>query len=210
MTRSTKALSFIAIFALGAWAARTLSTAPATPAAQVSADAEESAPSLARASAPTSRPSSNEITSRKAVAQPPSTCSADCASSESALEGRSDRVLETKLDRARRALPTVAQVQSSARRGDDVHHTPPAILESGRAIGEAMADADRDPASRAKTMDFLLACAEDREVLPSVRAHCLAAAQRSSRKWSRLVPFSQLRVSSEIRVLAARIPIPQD
>jgi hypothetical protein len=144
------------------------------------------------------------------------TCSASCSDEKSSTAAAPRPALkpvigqnkpEIDFAQIRDSLPTHKSVQEALSRGEDIHGSPKFISASGRDIGRLMAAADKDPNNQKPAMDLLIACAEDREVVRSVRAHCYSAAVRSTRRWKLFVPMSELRVDDEIKALAARFPI---
>jgi hypothetical protein len=162
---------------------------------------------------PTVRPNDKQTVKQTNV-NPKSPLAAACSTScaEDKVEDKAQSKVPSKISdidlrRIRESLPTQKTIQEAMARGEDVHGSPKFITEAGRDIGRAMSAADQNPNLQKPALDLFVSCAEDRDLVRSVRAHCYSAALRSTRKWAMFIPVSELRVDDEIKVMAARFPI---
>ncbi|NDF15045.1 hypothetical protein EB061_06945 [bacterium] len=93
-----------------------------------------------------------------------------------------DDPLQDRIATARRSLPTLASIRSEM--PADLHGAPEGVLHAGAAIGELREHLLRHPEEFARASEFFAECAENREVLPAIRALCLHSAKERPAQWA--------------------------
>jgi hypothetical protein len=102
------------------------------------------------------------------------------------------------------SLPTLDDMKELS--PEEVHHTPEAVLESAREIGNMIENAEKNPELREKTVKFLLECSEADNVVASIRAVCWKNTMNGVTNWKVFVPVSSAKVPDNIKDLANQLP----
>lgn len=117
-----------------------------------------------------------------------------------------DPELEDFREELSSVLAGIATVDSMAQLSDEeVHHTPTALRENAEEIAGLIEKADASPKLRSEAMSFLQNCAEADTASPTVRALCWKKIMNNIPKWKIFVPVSELKVSQDIKDLAAKL-----
>ncbi len=101
-------------------------------------------------------------------------------------------------------FPTISDLQNLSE--DEVHHTPEAVLNGGRLVGQLIDRAEKNPALREKTVLLLKSCAESDEVVTAVRAVCWKNTVDQMKNWRVFVPLSDMKVPPQVLELSSQLP----
>jgi hypothetical protein len=111
--------------------------------------------------------------------------------------------LTTELKQSEKKLPTLEQAKTWPE--EEIHSTPIAIMESGKEIGKLIDAAEKNPERREPTLKYFLKCAENKDILPSVRAVCWKSLTQNIPEWKVFVPLADAHVPESIRVLSGKL-----
>ncbi len=111
--------------------------------------------------------------------------------------------LTSELAQAEKNLPTLEQAKTWSE--EEIHGTPVAVMESGKEIGKLIDAAEKNPERREPTLKYFLKCAENKEVLPSVRAVCWKSLTQNIPGWKVFVPLAESEVPESVRILAGKL-----
>jgi hypothetical protein len=100
-------------------------------------------------------------------------------------------------------LPTMNDMQDLSE--EEVHLTPTAVTKAGYDIGVLLEEAQKNPEKQEATVKLLLGCADNKDIVPAIRALCWKKALLSMPKWNKPVPLSDYNVPVEIQALGERI-----
>lgn len=100
-------------------------------------------------------------------------------------------------------LPTIMDLQEA--NAEKNHHSHPLIIEGARIISKKILEADLNQQMRQDTLNFLIECSEDPDLIPSLRAVCWKKALSKIPEWKLFYPISQADIPDEIQDLALKI-----
>lgn len=83
-------------------------------------------------------------------------------------------------DTVQDSLPTVDRI--AAHSAEELHNTPPELIDAGRKIGELVKAVQQDPSREPEALEFYGKCARREELPLSTRAHCLHNLRELSKK----------------------------
>ncbi len=152
--------------------------------------------------APDSVSETTEVTEEKETPEsktevpPPSTIVIAAGTTENSTS------LQLELSEALQTLPTLEEI--SDLKEEEVHHTPEIVMNAGTKIGELITAANDEPTRREETAKFFLSCAEDEDVVASIRALCWKSLTRKIPEWKVFVPIAEAKVPMEIQALSER------
>ncbi len=101
-------------------------------------------------------------------------------------------------------FPTLADLQDLSE--DEVHHTPEAVINGGRLVGQLIDRAEKNPPLREKTLQLLKSCAESDEVVTAVRAVCWKNTVSQMKNWRVFIPLSDMKVPANVLELSSQLP----
>ena len=100
-------------------------------------------------------------------------------------------------------LPTMGELKNLSE--EEVHHTPAMIKEGGAILGKIHAEAEKNPERREDTLNFFKECAEDEDVVTTLRAVCWNKVMTLVSEWQIFLPLSDANVSEEVKSLASQL-----
>ena len=108
-----------------------------------------------------------------------------------------------EIDAVEKSLPTLELAKTWTE--EEVHHAPKEVIDGGKSIGRIMEKAQAAPAQRKAAMDFFLRCAENSELLPSIRAVCWRTTTDKFPEWKIPVPLGTAKVPVSVKTLATKL-----
>lgn len=117
-------------------------------------------------------------------------------------DARAER-LRTLESRALETLPTIAQVRQKT--NEEVHATPPEILESGRRLGELAEYLSRNPDLVRSALPTYVRCAEDAAVATGTRALCAFRLHVYEKDWDDATRASYAKLPAQVRSIARQL-----
>lgn len=111
--------------------------------------------------------------------------------------------IKEELDERLKELPTMGELKNLSE--EEVHHTPAMIREGGAILGKIHAEAEENPERRPDTLAFFKECAEDEEVVTSLRAVCWNKVMTLIPQWQIFLPIADAKVSDEVKNLASQL-----
>ena len=114
-----------------------------------------------------------------------------------------DKELQQELTAAMEDLPTNTVIQDLP--AEETHHTPEPIIKAGKLIGSILQKAESMPERRQQTLRFCVSCAENEELVDSVRALCWNSLMTKITSWKIFVPISNAKVPQHIKSLASKL-----
>ena len=90
--------------------------------------------------------------------------------------------LKKTLQEIRPRLATLDSIQGL--KAEEVHGTPPAVLEAGAALGDLEEYLERRPEEYRSATPFWAECASNAKLFPAVRAFCLHSLRKKPSEWA--------------------------
>ncbi|WP_412472266.1 hypothetical protein [Halobacteriovorax sp. RT-2-5] len=115
-----------------------------------------------------------------------------------------DQSVEKNFERELNDLPIVSDIQKLS--PSEVHHTPEIIKNAGELVGAIHAQAQAQPLKRYAAMTFFKSCAEDSEVIRSIRAVCLKKIYKLMPEWKIATVLSHEKIPESVSSLAFKLP----
>ena len=111
--------------------------------------------------------------------------------------------LESLETRALESLPTIAAIRKKT--NEEVHATPPEILESGRRFGELAEFLARHPDLVRAALPTYVRCAEDASVVTATRALCAFRLHVYEKDWDDATRASFAKLPSDVHSIAKQL-----
>ena len=111
--------------------------------------------------------------------------------------------IKEELDERLKGLPTMGELKNLSE--EEVHHTPAMIREGGAILGKIHTEAEENPERRPDTLEFFKECAEDEDVVTSLRAVCWNKVMTLIPQWQIFLPIADAKVSDEVKNLASQL-----
>lgn len=127
----------------------------------------------------------------------------DSSSAEKKQNARNTEIVEQELNAAFQELPSAEELKNLDEH--EVHLTPDVVKNGGAVVGSMIDKAQQEPGRREETMQFLLRCAEARDLVPAVRAVCWRNILDNIPHWDVFVPVTEAQVPEDIKSLAMKL-----